>query len=272
MDQKGRLCRNLLPADKEELGKLIDYCLDAVKLPEIKGDVISVISPHAGYSYSGPIAAYSYKLLERIQPEVGVLLAPSHRASYLGASLIDSGSYETPFGSAMIDEELSATFLRRPNFFFIKEAHEMEHSLEVQIPFLQRVLKKFTIVPMIIGTTEPRTINKLADSIATVLGYESRRTVIVISTDLSHYHSYETARVMDGCFIEGLMTLDENRLRQELNDEAEACGEGPVMAGLMASRKLGANSVEILCYANSGDTSGEKDRVVGYVSAAMIRQ
>lgn len=261
-------------ADKEELIKEMSWYMQHAELPPSAGETLAVIVPHAAHYFSGPIAAYSYKLLAEAKPEVVIVLAPSHKSSFLGASYIDEGTYNTPLGAVPIDEAITKTIMRRPNFFFIKEPHEIEHSLEVQIPFLQLILgDNFTLVPLIVGSTEDRTVRKLGESLADIIQSENRRVGLVISTDLSHYHPYDEAMAIDAKFIETLQTMDEEKLREMVESrEAEACGIGPILAGLLTCKKLGGDNVQILQYATSGDTSGDKDRVVGYMAAAITKK
>jgi len=202
-----------------------------------------------------------------------IVLAPSHKSSFLGASYIDGGTYDTPIGSVPIDDKITQIIMRRPNFFFIKEVHEKEHSLEVQVPFLQHILGDFSIVPLVVGTTEDRTMKKLGESLAEIIAADERKVGLVISTDLSHYHNHGEAISIDSHFIDVLMTMDENKLRRIVETrEAEACGIGPVVIGLIASKKLGGNKVQLLRYATSGDTGGDKKQVVGYLSAAILKE
>ena len=260
-------------ADKDELKKEMSHYLQYADLPDISGSTLAVIAPHAAHYFSGPIAAYSYNLLAASKPDVVIVLAPSHTATFLGASYIDSGSYDTPLGSVPIDDKIIQTLMRRPNFFFIKEVHEKEHSLEVQVPFLQHILGDFSIVPLIIGTTEDRTMKKLGESLAEIIAADERKVGLVISTDLSHYHSHGEAISIDSQFIDVLLTMDESKLRYMVETrEAEACGIGPVVIGLIAAKKLGGNKVQLLRYATSGDTGGDKKRVVGYLSAAILKE
>ena len=152
------------------------------------------------------------------------------------------------------------------------EVNQEEDSLEVQVPFLQKVLGDFSIVPIIVGTIDLATCRDIAGEIAGHLAAEKRKCVIVLSTDLSHYFPYERAKAIDNVFIQSLLSFDEEELYRTLSaDKAQACGEGPVLTGMMAAKKLGARKVELLKYANSGDTAGSKDQVVGYLSAAIVR-
>lgn len=233
---------------------------------------VAFISPHAGYIYSGPVAAYSYAQLKDKPVDVVIILAPSHRVRFNGASVISSGIYQTPLGEVQIDETIARKLLQNNVFQEIKEVHQYEHSLEVQLPFLQVVLPQFVLVPIIIGTIDFTTCKEIGSEIAKALQNEQRRFVIILSTDLSHYYHYDIAKKIDSHFIESLRKFDELYLYEALrSDKAQACGEGPVLAGMIASKQLGATKVEILHYANSGDTAGPKNEVVGYLSAAFVQ-
>lgn len=260
------------PSNQNDVDRDVDEYLNNAEEQKLDGKLISIISPHAGYVYSAPVAAYSFNQLKHSQSEVAVVLAPSHRARFDGASIIPSGIYETPLGGVEIDSKIGEQLIDKPQFNFIEQAHKAEHSLEVQVPFLQKVLNKFTIVPIVIGSIDIGTCRLMADEIHNILKNEERKFIIIISTDLSHYHSYEGAREMDGKFIDSLKSFDEDNINDVLTGRiAEACGQGPVLTGLMLSKKLGARRVEILKYANSGDTAGPKDQVVGYLSAAILQ-
>jgi AmmeMemoRadiSam system protein B len=262
------------PSDPEKLAREIAaYLKDAEREKrEIRGDIFGLIVPHAGYMYSGPVAAHSYARLAGSGVGVAVVLAPCHRARFQGGSVIPEGVFETPLGDVAIDASIGKALEKQAHIKFIKEVHLEEHSLEVQVPFLQVVLGDFTLVPVIIGTTDLPTCKMIAAEIAEVLASEKRRFVVVISTDLSHYHHYEKAKKIDGRFIDRLKSFDINALHESLSsDESQACGEGPVITGLELGRLMGSRSVEILKYANSGDTAGGKGQVVGYLAAALVR-
>lgn len=260
------------PSNSNKLRADIEHYISRVQKKELDGEIIGLISPHAGYVYSGPVAAYSYAQLVDSGVEVVMVLAPSHRARFGGASVIPDGMYETPLGEVIIDSQIGMKLVEKPHFNFLKEVHMSEHSLEVQVPFLQEVLKGFSIVPVIIGVTEIKTCQGIAEEIYDVLKDEDRKFVIIVSTDLSHYFSYEKATRIDNVFIENLKKFDEKVLFETLSrDDAQACGEGPVLTGISVAKKLGAKGIDILKYANSGDTSGSKDQVVGYLSAAIVK-
>ncbi|MCU0822447.1 MAG: AmmeMemoRadiSam system protein B [Spirochaetes bacterium] len=260
------------PSTPKTVEKEVDGYLKSAQKQKISGEIVGIISPHAGYIYSAPVAAYSYNQLTGKKIDLAVVLAPSHRARFNGASILPSGIYETPLGGVEIDRAVGEKLVNKSHFDFIEQAHGSEHSLEVQVPFLQRVLGKFSIVPIVLGTTEIEPCMAIAEEIYDCLKDEIRNIVVVISTDLSHYHSYETAKKLDNIFIESLKTFDEKAIYDTLNGgKAEACGQGPVLAGCFLCRKLGASRVEILNYANSGDTAGPRDQVVGYLAAALVK-
>ncbi|MCU0847131.1 MAG: AmmeMemoRadiSam system protein B [Spirochaetes bacterium] len=270
--RKAAFAGSFYPSDRKELSAMIDKYLDDAEKTRINGELVAVISPHAGYIYSGPIAAYSYAQLQGSGVELIVGIAPSHRARFEGASVIPEGIYETPLGALDIDSVAGGKLAGSDYFGFIKEAHQFEHSLEVQVPFLQRVLGKFSIAPIIIGTTDLDVCREVAKGISAALSSESRKYAIVISTDLSHYHSYNEAVNIDHRFMESLQSFDvENVYSACSSMGAEACGEGAVIAGMAASKLLGATGIEILKYGNSGDTAGGRDQVVGYLSAAIYK-
>lgn len=260
------------PGNAAELTREVDSYIAGAGAKTVKGNIMGIVSPHAGYIYSGPVAGYAFKELKGMPVEVAVVIAPSHRGRFAGASVIPEGVFETPLGGVTIDAALGSKLMEKERFDFIREAHAYEHSLEVQVPFLQRVLDNFTIVPIVVGTTDLEQCRAIGDGLADTLAGEKKKWVIVISTDLSHYYSYAQAKTMDAVFIESLKCFNDDEIKRVTQSgKAEACGEGPVLAGLDACKKCGAASVEILKYANSGDTAGDKNKVVGYVAAAIVK-
>ena len=271
MHRKPVVAGSFYPKNPGELNKMIEQYLSDASSDAIEG-VVGIISPHAGYIYSGPVAAYSFKQLKQSGTEVVIVLAPSHRARFDGASVITNGLYETPLGNVEIDSTIGNQLDGEEYFGFIQNAHEMEHSLEVQVPFLQKVLDNFTIVPIIIGTVKLEICKQIASAISDILKNEKRKWVIVVSTDLSHYHSDSIAKEMDKKFIDTLQSMDEHQVKDIIESgSSEACGEGPVLTGLMISKNLGASKCKLLKYMNSGDTAGGKDQVVGYMAAAFVK-
>lgn len=259
------------PGEPSVLRAMIEKYLEMAGQRSLSGEAIGFLSPHAGYIYSGPVAAYSFSQIDR-GTEVLVVLAPSHRARFRGASVFPEGIFETPLGNVEVDKKIGNLLLEKPLCSFLKEAHQFEHSLEVQVPFAQVVLGSFTIVPIIVGTPDISSCREIAAGISEILKKEKRKYSIVISTDLSHYYPYKDAVTMDSRFIKALETFDPGEVENCIaGGKAEACGEGPLLAGMVLCKDLGATKVEILKYANSGDTAGDKSQVVGYLSAAMVK-
>jgi AmmeMemoRadiSam system protein B len=259
------------PGDPKALRRDIERYLDNAVFDDVYGAIVGLISPHAGFMYSGPVAAYGYKALQKSSYDTVVVVAPSHRAYFQGVAIQDKGGYKTPFGVIAIDEEISAAMLRDSEDV-INDArpHAMEHSLEVQLPFLQVVLKTFKLVPLVIGVQDVRTCERLADRLWDVLRLSGKRVLIVGSTDLSHYHPYAQANKLDNVLVDDLEKYDLKALQEDFEKERfEACGYGPIIITMMVSKRMGATKSKVLKYLNSGDTSGDKSGVVGYVSSVF---
>jgi hypothetical protein len=236
------------------------------------GELVAIVAPHAGLMYSGPVAACAYRLLRGRVFDVAVLVGPSHFVAFEGVAVYALGGaagFETPFGVAPIDAALTdalvgASPLVRPH----EGAHAREHSLEMQLPFLQRLLPMTPIVPLAMGRQTVATARALGDALAAVCA--GRRALLVASTDLSHYHDAATARRLDAVVIDAVERFDADRLQQALDANPDhACGGGPLVAVMRAARQLGARDAVILKYADSGDVSGDKSSVVGYLAAAL---
>jgi AmmeMemoRadiSam system protein B len=260
------------PADSEVLRQTITGYLSKANPPASEGKVIAIIVPHAGYLYSGQVAAYSYKLLQRSNPKLVLLIGPSHRVGFRGFSVSQYSGYQTPLGVVPVDQDLARKLLTlTPQMKWVPEADEQEHSLEIQIPFLQAVLNDFRIVPIIMGEQNIETCVLLAKSLLQVLpGKEN--VVILASTDLSHFHSDQQARALDGEFIRHVREFDPDGLAKAVaSGSCEACGAGPVITTMLAARELGANRSVILKYGNSGDVTNDRRQVVGYLSAALLK-
>jgi len=229
----------------------------------------ALIAPHAGLMYSGPVAAHAYRLLRDRSVGLVVLVGPSHFLAFEGVSIYRAGGFETPLGIADIDEECaSAIMAAAPIVHERAAAHGREHSLEMQLPFLTRLAPAARIVPLIVGRQTAETAQALGDALGTVL--KGRNALLVASTDLSHYHDAATAARLDGVVIDHVSRFDADGLQRALDAEPEhACGGGPTVAVMRAARHLGARDAVILRYADSGDVSGDKSAVVGYLAAAL---
>jgi len=260
------------PDRPEVLSRDIKKYLENAKKESIEGEIIGLVSPHAGYRYSGQVAAQAYQLIEGKNFESVVVIAPSHRVDFRGASLYDRGGYRTPLGVVPVDVELSTRMMEAwKGIRYLPEAHRQEHSLEVQIPFLQVVLKSFKLVPIVM---EPywslETCQHLAKAIAETV--KGKSVLLIASTDLSHFHSYEKAVQLDRIVLDHLERFDPEGLSRDLQEgRCEACGGGPVITVMMAAKRVGANRSRVLIYRNSGDVTGDRSRVVGYAAAVFFK-
>lgn len=262
------------PGSRGALKREVDEYLAAVPEPAPL-DVRAVIAPHAGIMFSGPVAAYSYKSAAAAGPyDVAVLVGPSHFSAFEGVSVFDGRAFETPLGLSPIDAEGVAAVRTSPVVNTLAAPHAREHSLEMQLPFLRRLLPDVPIVPMLMGFQRRETILGLADVLAAA--FAGRRALLVASTDLSHYFDARTAASLDERVIaqvaaldaDGLLALAESYPDHE-RGRCVACGAGPAIAVVKAARSLGATDSRILKYATSGDISGDMSAVVGYLAAAM---
>lgn len=261
------------PDSPSSLKGMIDEFLAKAEKRHIDGKPVALIVPHAGYVYSGQIAASAYKQIEGMHFDTVVLLGVSHGVAIKGASVYRSGGYETPLGIAEIDSELAEELISQDKIFTSQpRAHAVEHSLEVQVPFLQHILSGVKIVPILMGRWSEATCSAVSAALAKVIN--GRNILLVASTDMSHYHPYDTARSMDGITISSIQNMDVAQLMADLSSrKCELCGSAPVITTLMTSQKLGADEIEILQYANSGDVTGDKSsEVVGYFAAAIYRK
>jgi AmmeMemoRadiSam system protein B len=233
------------------------------------GDLAALIVPHAGLMYSGPVAAYAYRLLRDRRFDVAVLVGPSHFVGFDGVALYPAGGFDTPFGVARIDAgSASAIAAASAVVQVLPVPHAREHSLEMQLPFLMHLAPATPIVPLLMGYQTAATAAALGGALATAL--RGRRALLVASTDLSHYHDAAAASALDRVVIDCVSRLDADGLQAALDaTPGHACGGGPMVAVMRAALASGARDAAILCYADSGDVSGDKSSVVGYLAAAL---
>ena len=261
------------PADKKKLdADLDDYLAHPGDSPD-DGRLLAVVAPHAGYVYSGGVAGYSYARLKGKDIRTVILLGPSHYAAVSGAVIYSGGGLKTPLGVVTVDEVLARSLASdRDGVKLAAEPFEREHSLEVQLPFLQKTLKEFSVVPILIGRVTPESYRHLADKIAAILKKDDK-AIVVISTDLSHYHDSKTAGVKDRKVLDAVERLAAGDLERLLaSGEGEACGGGPVLYGMAAARGAGATEARLYRYADSGDAFGDKKRVVGYGALGFYKK
>ena len=260
------------PDRPEVLTRDVKRYLENAKKEKVEGEIVALIVPHAGYMYSGQVAAYAYRLIEGKTFDSVVLVGPSHRALFKGASLYDRGAYRTPLGLVPVDVDLSKRMMEgRKEIQFLPEAHAEEHSLEVQIPFLQMVFKSFKLVPIVM---EPywswETCQTLASAMAEAV--RGKKVLLIASSDLSHFHSYEKAVELDKIVLSHIEKFDAEGLNRDLKqNRCEACGGGPILSIMLAAKALGANKGKVLKCLNSGDVTGDRTRVVGYAAAVFYK-
>ncbi|UCC43613.1 MAG: AmmeMemoRadiSam system protein B [Candidatus Zixiibacteriota bacterium] len=264
------------PAGPAELAKTIARMMSEVEKVSLENRPLGLIAPHAGYPYSGKVAAKAYKLLEGEEYDSVVVVSPSHTVFFKGSSVFDGSGYQTPLGLVEVDGQLAEkiasinpTAVYTSNMGHATGATRGEHALEVQLPFLQIVLGKFKLVPIVMGDQEEETIRSLGETLGAAL--QGTNTLMVASTDLSHFHSEDTARKLDFAVQEAIERYDPEALGKVLSSgEGEACGGGPVSSVMMAAKRLGGDRVQFLEYATSGAVTGDFDEVVGYLSAVIV--
>ena len=256
-------------SDKNMLrGQIEDYLKNAKELPSLSSEPLALISPHAGYVYSGQTAAYAYRLVQGKTYEAVIVIGPSHQYGFEGCSIYLKGGFETPLGIAQVDEDLAGRIAQRSGFSYIAEAHAKEHSVEVQIPFIQVALPEAKIVPIIMGFQTRKTISVLASALAEVLPL--KKILIVASTDLSHFLSKSQANSLDAKTIALVQNLNaETIINKMAAGENIMCGGGPVAATLLAMKKRGKPRLEVLRYADSSEVTQDDSRVVGYLAAVL---
>jgi MEMO1 family protein len=252
------------PGQPESLRATLDALLGEamhIAAPNANRSLKVLIVPHAGYVYSGPVAAAAYAQLraQRARIKRVVLLGPTHRVAIRGVALPETDRFATPLGIVDLDRDLLARIARLPHVVRSEAAHSAEHSLEVQLPFLQAVLDEFKLVPLAVGNIADRDLAAVLDE---VWGDDS--TLIIVSSDLSHYHNYRDARSIDRATVERILALADGL------DHEQACGATPINAALAVARRAGLRP-RLLAMCNSGDTAGDRKRVVGYCSVAFER-
>jgi hypothetical protein len=270
--RKSNLAGSWYPGKPETLRSQIQGFLKAVPdAPPFSGELLALIAPHAGYMYSGGVAAHAYKLLLTRPFTQVVIVSPSHRLPFNGASVDHKSGYETPLGVVPVDQSLAETIMEKSGLFkYVPEAHAQEHALEIQIPFLQETLKNFSIVAIIQGSQDRLTSDEIARALAEAL--KGKKVLLVASTDLSHFHPYAQAKSLDKKVLDRVAAFDEKGLMQDIvSDQVEACGGGPMVTVMKTAKLLSANQAKVLNYANSGDVTGDRSGVVGYMAAALFK-
>ena len=248
------------PADPRQLEHAVSGLLAAVDVRPLATKAL--ISPHAGYIYSGAVAASAYATLKSRATRIRrvVLLGPTHRIAVNGLALPDAEAFDTPLGRVRLDADAIHSVIRLPQVTVSNEVHELEHSLEVQLPFLQSVLDEFELLPLAVGDATPEEVAEVLDKV-----WGGDETLIIVSSDLSHYLPYAAAQYVDNKTAQDIL-----HLQQPIHHE-QACGGTPISGLIVAARKHHLQP-HLLDLRNSGDTAGTRDRVVGYAAFAFTEE
>jgi AmmeMemoRadiSam system protein B len=264
------------PGNARSLARTVDDYLAQVDQPLVEGELLGLVSPHAGYAYSGPTAAHAYHQLEGRKVDTVVLLGPSHRAWVGDYAVSTEDAYETPLGVVPLDGEFIAAL--GEHLHLNRVQRDAEHSLEIQLPFLQRQLGEFRLVPILMSADDPAIARRLATVLVEAIrqtGQESQPTLLVASSDLHHIENYEQVVRRDRAVIEAVAAYDLKSLTSLLMaPQSTVCGRMPILTVLHAARDLGADTARVLRHTNSGDVSGERrpgQYTVGYMAAAIYK-
>ncbi len=260
------------PANPKSLSASIDEYLINVNLPEIHGQVIGVIAPHAGYRYSGAVAAYAFATLRGFTPDLVVVLSPFHNYHTHPLLTTKHQAYSTPLGIIEVDQTALSELQDHLNIPITPISNDKEHSLEIELPFLQRVLKNdFKLLPIMIRAQEEFVAQQLGEALAQTL--KDKNALLVASTDLSHFYEQQTANQLDREMLQRFTTLKPSSIFEaERLGKGFACGHAAVAAVEWAAQGLGANHVQVLKHATSGDVTGDHSSVVGYGAAVILKQ
>ncbi len=269
------------PLDAETLRADIARYLKSANPPEIDGEIVAAIVPHAGYAYSAPVAAYAYKAIARQAEKQGseankkldavVILAFSHRGSFGGVSVYYDGAMETPLGRKAVNEKIARAFMNAdPRLSFALRAFVGEHSAEVQVPFIQTILPDVPIVPVIFGQQNASNVEAVTKGLEEIA--KENHILVIATTDLSHYNPYEKANSLDAETVRLMVKGDPREMAQYVSEHYDRmCGPGPVLAAMSYAESQRATPV-LLKHANSGDTAGDKSAVVGYAAVVFVKK
>ena len=256
------------PSNPDKLRKDIKLFLDVTKSKEEINNIFGIVSPHAGYVYSGKTAAHAYNLLLGKKYKRVVIISPSHSEYFPGISIFEGDAYETPLGMLKVDKEFSEKLETVDGIIYKGfEGHRREHALEVQLPFLQSVLEEFKIIPVVMGDQSRRNIDVLAKKLAEVADDE---TSIIASSDMSHFYSKSQADRLDSVVEKRVREFDFDSLQNDLTDRnCEACGGGPIVVLMKAAKLKNIQHSMVLHRSDSSDVTGDEKEVVGYLSAVF---
>ena len=267
------------PAEPAQLKAMMDQMLEAAPAAQTQGEIFAAIAPHAGYPYSGPVAASTFAALRGRHYKRVVVIAPTHVEAIAFTSVYNGDGYTTPLGTIPLDKEFAHKLASSHGSIKLSaEGHTTsgergEHAIEVELPWLQHVLGNFTLVPIIMGMQNYESSRELGTALAALIAKEpAGETLILASSDLSHYHSYDEATRLDHRSLAAFTAWDYYSMSRNFESRHwEACGGAPIVAAMIAAERLGANRAELLRYANSGDITGDHGRVVGYSAGLLLR-
>ncbi len=257
------------PANERELRNEISILLDVSENEKDFEKVYGLVCPHAGYVYSGKTAAHAYNIIKNKNYETVIIISPSHYEYFEGSSIYDGDEYKTPLGNIHVDKKLRDKIISGSGTIFAGEnGHGKEHALEVQLPFLQTVLKNFQLVPIVIGDQHSKFTDELAERLADAV---DDKTLVVASSDLSHFYSKQTAYKFDSLVEESILNFNYQKLQEDLMlNKCFACGGGGIAAMMKSAEIKGIRNSEILSRTDSGDVTGDNSSVVGYLSAVIF--
>ena len=263
-------------SNPDQLRAEINGYIDNASLPKLKGEVVAVVAPHAGYRYSGPTAGYAFRSVLGRSFDLVAVVSPYHK--YFSTPLLTSGhqAYETPLGAVQIDQEalqvLNKYLENNTGESLAPITNDAEHSLEIELPFLQCVLDgNFDLLPVMISTEDFDLALAVGKGLAEIL--HSKNALLVASTDLSHFYSEDIAKELDKEMLDQIVAMSpEGMMDAKHSGTGEACGLMAVIAVMAAAQELGANTAKLLHYTTSGETSGDHDRVVGYGAVVFLKE
>jgi hypothetical protein len=268
------------PADPKQLSAMIDDLLARVSGPAISEPILAAVAPHAGYPYSGPVAAYTYAALKGRKYSRVIIIAPSHYVSFAFTSIYGGDAYSTPLGNVPVDKTFAHQLAKMSATMQLSsQGHDPtsaggEHAVEVQLPWLQKVLGNFEIVPIVMGDQSYESSRALGVALAKLIKSDPKggETLVLASSDLSHYHTYDDAVKIDRKTLSALQSWDYFSMSRNFQTRTwEACGGAPIVASMIYAERMGANRARILKYENSGDVTGDHARVVGYSADVFVK-
>lgn len=263
------------PGDPKRLAESVDSYINAARIGTIEGDVVGIIVPHAGHTYSGPVAGYAFKAIRGLQPELVVVISPMHQPYLQSFLTCGHNAYRTPLGTISIDSEsvsaLSEALEASTGFKLTPVRNDQEHSLEIELPFLQRSLSgEFRLLPIMIREVSAQAVEALGTALAKIIS--GRSVLLVASSDLSHFYDQLQAEQLDGEMLYQVESFNPaGVLQAEEEGKGFACGRNAIAAVLWAAQEMGANKVTVLNHATSGDVTGDYSGVVGYAAAIITR-